>query len=399
MSLFKQSCNPCLLMVPVRDGSYPIILKIIKDRKIKIISLRLFCHENEWNNRKSEFKKSHPNFIQRNVLLSKYKSKALGIFDDFKNEGIDFSLNQFEERFRGDHKRINMTISDFFQYKIDLLNESGKTGSARAYLDASLAFFKFYQNKNLLFKDLDVNMLEAFEAHLRGRGNIDGGIAVRLRQIRALYNDAISKKIASVSDYPFSTYKISKLKGRGLKLALTRGEIQKIESFNTIDNPHLIHAKNCFIFSYFTRGMNFVDMIRLSWDNIQSNSIVYIRSKTKGRFVIKILSPLQDVLDYYKLTYNQTNYVFPILLKENMSPIQIENRKSKTLKKFNKDLKEIALLVGINKKLTSYVARHSFATNLKQLGVSTDIISESMGHQNINITNAYLKEFENDVID
>jgi len=145
--------------------------------------------------------------------------------------------------------------------------------------------------------------------------------------------------------------------------------------------------------------MNFVDMIRLSWDNIQSNSIVYIRSKTKGRFVIKILSPLQDVLDYYKLTYNQTNYVFPILLKENMSPIQIENRKSKTLKKFNKDLKEIALLVGINKKLTSYVARHSFATNLKQLGVSTDIISESMGQQNINITNAYLKEFENDVID
>ena len=213
---------------PVRYGSYPIILKIIKDRKIKIISLGLFCHENEWNNRKSEFKKSHPNFIQRNVLLGKYKSKALCIFDDFKNEGIDFSLNQFEERFRGDHKRINMTISDFFQYKIDLLNESGKTGSARAYLDASLAFFKFYQNKNLLFKDLDVNMLEAFEAHLRGRGNIDGGIAVRLRQIRALYNDAISKKIASVSDYPFSTYKISKLKGRGLKLALTRGEIQKI---------------------------------------------------------------------------------------------------------------------------------------------------------------------------
>ena len=72
--------------------------------------------------------------------------------------------------------------------------------------------------------------------------------------------------------------------------------------------------------------------------------------------------------------------------------------KSKTLKKFNKDLKEIALHVGIDKKLTSYVARHSFATNLKQLGVSTDIISESMGHQNINITNAYLKEFENDVI-
>jgi site-specific recombinase XerD len=82
-----------------------------------------------------------------------------------------------------------------------------------------------------------------------------------------------------------------------------------------------------------------------------------------------------------------------------MTPIQIENRKAKKLKRFNSDLKKIAEIVGINKPLTSYVARHSFATNLKQLGVSTDIISQSMGHQNISITSAYLRDFENDVID
>jgi len=79
--------------------------------------------------------------------------------------------------------------------------------------------------------------------------------------------------------------------------------------------------------------------------------------------------------------------------------MQIENRKAKKLKRFNSDLKKIAEVVGINKPLTSYVARHSFATNLKQEGISTDVISQSMGHQNISITSSYLKDFEDDVID
>ena len=82
-----------------------------------------------------------------------------------------------------------------------------------------------------------------------------------------------------------------------------------------------------------------------------------------------------------------------------MTPLQIEYRKDKTLKKFNKDLKRIAELCKIDTKITSYVSRHSFATNLKQKGVSTDIISEAMGHQTLTVTQAYLKELENDVID
>jgi integrase/recombinase XerD len=384
---------------PLRDGLHPIILKVIKDREIQIVSLGFSCPENEWNPEKKEFRKNHPNYIQRNALLSKLKSRALSIIDDFRNEDIDFSLSQFEERFRGDHKRNNMSIYDFFEYKINMLNESGRTGSARAYKDASLAFFKFYFDKNLMFHDLSASLLEKFEAHLRGRGNTDGGIAVRMRHLRALYNDAISKDVASRSHYPFDTYKISKLKGKGLKRALTRSEIGSIMNFDVLGSPSLVNAKNYFLFSYFTRGMSYVDMMRLTWDHIQGDNIVYIRSKTKGRFTVKILPPVRDILNYYKLHYKQTNYVFPILLREGMTPMQIENRKSKTLKKFNKDLKALAILVGIDKTLTSYVARHSFATNLKELGVSTDIISESMGHQNINITNAYLKEFENDVID
>ena len=382
----------------LKDGSYPIALRVIKDRKKKIISLGFSCLENEWNDRKSEFKKNHENYIQRNAILDKFKSKASSIIDDFKQDGLDFTLSQFEDRFRGDYKRKSTSVFDFFDYKVASLQEEGRMGSAKAYKETGDAIFKFCPLKDLKFQDIDYHFLDNFESHLRSRGNIGGGIAVRMRQLRALYNDAISKNIVNESYYPFKKYKVSKLKGKNLKRALTRDEIQKIYDFDTFEYPSLINSKNYFLFSYFTRGMNFVDMMNLTWDNISNDSLVYIRSKTKGRFSIKILQPVKGILNYYSKKPSTTNYVFPILLKEKLTPAQVQNRKSKSLKKLNKDLKQIADLVGIDKKITSYVARHSFATNLKQLGVSTDVISESMGHQNINITNAYLKEFDSNII-
>ena len=145
--------------------------------------------------------------------------------------------------------------------------------------------------------------------------------------------------------------------------------------------------------------MNFVDMMKLTWRNVQNGKISYVRTKTNTSFIIKILPPVQEILDYYRGLELSTSYVFPLLLKDNLSPSQIANRKKKTLRKFNKDLKEIASLSNIEMNITSYVVRHSYATLLKHGGVSTDMISESMGHSSIEVTQTYLKEFENEVID
>ena len=168
---------------------------------------------------------------------------------------------------------------------------------------------------------------------------------------------------------------------------------------NLDERPDLIDAKNYFTFSYFARGINFVDMMKLKKENIMEDKFEYMRSKTKGRFVVKILQPVRELLDYYLSKDSTTDYVFPILLKNDLTPIQIENRKHKTLSKFNRELKELAKLAKVEKNVTSYVIRHSYATNSKQLGISTDVISQSRGHSNVDITNSYLKEFENDVID
>jgi len=150
----------------------------------------------------------------------------------------------------------------------------------------------------------------------------------------------------------------------------------------------------------YARGMNFGDMMKLEWKEIDQQKIYYTRSKTKGNFMIKILPPVREILDFYQEFSLDTKYVFLILLRNNLTPPQlVENRKHKTLQRYNKDLKEIAQICGIDKPLSSYVARHSFANCLKQKGVATDVISESLGHQNLAITQVYLKELDSSVLD
>ncbi|GAB1374855.1 hypothetical protein MASR1M46_17420 [Bacteroidales bacterium] len=152
------------------------------------------------------------------------------------------------------------------------------------------------------------------------------------------------------------------------------------------------------LFQLLHPGMNFADMMKLRWKDVIDDQIYYTRSKTKTNFRIKILPLSRKILDSYKTRKNGTDYVFPILLKDELTPSQVENRKKKTLKQFNKDLKEIAALCEINKSVSSYVA-NTIPSCLKQKGVATDLISESMGHQNIAITQAYLKELDNSLVD
>jgi integrase len=382
---------------PRSDRTLPIMLQIIKDGKAKVISTGISCLENDWDG--SELKKSHTNYQKRNLILSNIKSKALKIIDDFATDEADFTLIDFEAKFKGEKINSKISVFEHFEATIALMNTSGRTGNARSYRDTRNSFFSFHQDKDLSFKNLNVGLLERYEAHLRSRSNQDSGIAFRMRSVRSIFNSAIRNGIVKQEYYPFDKYKISKLKGKGLKRALSRDEIKKILDVDITERPDLIDTKNYFIFSYFTRGSNFVDLLKMKKESIQGDNIEYRRTKTKGLFIIKIMPPVQKVLDYYASNNSVTDYIFPILLKNDLSPLQIENRKHKTLSKFNKNLKELAKLAKVDKNVTSYVIRHSFATNLKQLGVATDLISASMGHANLDITNNYLKDFENNVID
>ncbi|MEG2309138.1 site-specific integrase [Chryseobacterium sp.] len=387
---------------PLSDSKYLVYIRITKDRKKKEISLSLKGLKEHFVS--EQFTKPHPNLKIENELILKLKQKALSIIRNFQLNDEDFTLEDFERKFRG-ISESNVGFFDFMNEIISELEQSNRLGNARAYKEAKDSLQKFvkisnsFKYKIFKFKDLTPELLEKYEVYLCSKGNLAGGIAFKMREIRAVFNKAIDRKIVSQDIYPFKFYKISKLKATPNKRALTIDDFKKIKSVDLSANPSLLEAYHYFMFSFYTRGMNFVDMMFLKKSDIINGRIIYTRAKTKGRFNIEIVEVAQGIIDFYKKKTLNSSYIFPILLSDNLTPKQIEHRKHKVLSRYNKKLGDIAKLAGVHVHITSYVARHSFATILKKTGTSTDIISELMGHSNVQITMTYLKDFDNEELD
>lgn len=382
------------------NNKFPIYLRVTHLRKSKFFRTPFNSTLKEWNEKTGEFNSKNDNAIQNNRVLNKFKSRVLKIINDFEIEDKDFSFKVLEHELRLIYNPLQNNFFNFFNSITQEMLDSNRIGSADVNKYTSLSLLMFNNNSSdLNFEEVDADFLYRYEVFLRSRGGTDGGIGVKMRAIRAVYNLAIARNFTKENNYPFKKYKVSKLKSKGQKRALSAADLSKITKLDYAKHPHLIYARDYFLFSYYTRGMNFADMLKLKWSDISDGRIFYTRSKTQANFSIKILEPVKLILESYKAQNLPTPYVFPILLKEKLTPMQIKYRKHKVLRRFNKDLKEIGELCGINQNLTSYVARHTFANTMRKNGSSTEIISASLGHKELSTTKAYLKELESPELD
>jgi len=383
------------------NGEHPLMLRVTKSRVRKYISVGLSCDEKDWDANKNLVKKSHPNKDVMNSIISKalkpYSDKIL----DFKNEEKDFTPAVLISEAKNPVKKI--TVFDYFDLKIQRLKNSKQIGNAKVYNDTQNQIKTFNGDKDFTFSQLDYNFLLKFESHLKSKSLTDNAISVRFRTIRALFNAAIAEKYAKKELYPFNQFKISeRFSTKTQKRAITKEDIKKVEALKLTAGSAAFEAQQYFLFSYYGQGINFVDMANLKWNNIINDRIFYKRAKTGGELSFKLNQPALAIIEFWKpLTkIENDSYIFPILnANTHSTPTQKYNRVHKVLTRVNKDLKDIGKDAKIDTPLTSYVARHTFATVLKRSGVSTAIISESMGHQTESITQTYLKSFENSIID
>ena len=385
------------------NGLYPIYLRLTKEKKLKYINTGKRCKFNEWDNDTCQLNHNFKNFKNSNTslkeILNLWTNKYYTLPID-KRESI--SLNEFveyAERAKNKYKTLN--FFDLIDTKIANLKEIGKIGNAKYYNDTKNNILKFTKGKDLSINSINVEWLRNYEKFLRINKCVDNGIAARMRPIRAIFNQCIENGIVNIDNYPFKTYKISKLKQDHKYRYINIEEIKAISSLETSEHPQLKLSKDLFMFSYHTGGMNFVDLMLLKLSNLYNKNtrLSYNRSKTNGLLDFKLNERAKEIVDYYVSRNIGTEYVFPILLNDNLTPIQIANRRHKCITQFNKDLKTIGMLCNIELDLTSYVARHSFASNLKDKGIAENTISEAMGHKDTKVTQVYLKRLENKVID
>jgi site-specific recombinase XerD len=384
----------------LKNGEHPIVLRIIKERKTKFIFTGLTCAENFWDFKKNRPVSKHPNAKELNIFITKKIYETQKVILNLENDEKDYSSEEIKKKYKASKKQT--TVFSFFDEIITTLTKSNKIGNAKIYKDCKRMLFKFREEQDLSFSDIDVSFLKRFERSFLERDVSGNSISVYMRTIRAVFNKAIAEGYCKKENYPFNDYKVIKLNTETAKRALSKDQMQSILSLNLDISPSLQFAKNIFLFSYYNRGINFKDIALLKWNNIKEGRLEYRRAKTGKLYSIKLLDPSIYILDQFKLIseYDSESYIFPLLNKEiHISPVQIDNRIKKTAKTTNKGLKEIALRAKIDFNLTTYVARHSYATIMKRNGVSTSLISESLGHRSEKTTQVYLDSFENKMLD
>ena len=383
-------------------GENPIHLRLTKYKKVTYLGTGISWKTDQWNEKTSMINHKHPQNKKLNEQLAIFENdKTLKYKNLTPDQKKDITIEEYLELIKP--KNIQFQSKNFFdilENNIKNLKQIDKHSTAKYFHDMRNSVLRFNKSNKLDIDSISIAWLESYEKHLRLRKYKDTSISVRMRAIRTIFNDSIKAKIVGLDKYPFKEYEISKLNINTKKRAIAFEEIQLIKNLDTHAHPQLKLSRDLFIFSYYTAGMNYIDMLTLKHSDIsRDNRLRYTRSKTKGIFNFKLNTHALEIVEYYRENRINTEYLFPILLSDKLTAKQIDYRKQKTLTQFNKDLKEIGRICNIEFDLTSYVSRHSYASIQRDSGLATDIISKTLGHKNINQTNVYLDSMKNEVID
>ena len=383
------------------NGEHAVRLCVTKDRVRKYTSLGFTCSLKDWDTKTNLPKSKHPYKAHYDSIIAKAIKEHKDKLADFKQDGKDFTPAVLLDTVTTVTNKT--TLFRYFESKIETLKEQNRIGNADVYTNAFHQLKKFLKEKDITFSQIDLIFLQKFETSFRKRGMMDNAISIHFRTLRAVFNAAIAEGYARKDSYPFDKYKISdRFSTKTKKRAITKEEILKVGALILNPNSTEYEAQQYFMFTYYGTGINFVDIANLQWKNLSNGRIFYKRAKTGQELSFALSQPALEIIDRLnKLTDRKaTSYIFPILNRSvHVTPTQIKNRIKKVMSRVNIDLKAIGASVEIETPLTTYVARHSFATVLKRSGVATALISESMGHATEAVTQTYLKSFENSILD
>ena len=389
----------CYKWKTLANGEYPLMLRICKDGKKKYQSLGISVLPRYWGFTRNKPKPNCPNkeYIQK-IILDKQTELQQRMLE-FNSEQKEYTTTTL---LNDENKRFELkTVCQFYQELIEQCKSNDKCGNRLIYKGSYNSLKVFTKNQlDIPFSAIDVSWLNKYEKWLRSKGNKETTMSLMFRTLRSAYNKAIKAKCARKSDYPFDEYKINKFDTKTQKRAIAKTEVLKFtkEVDNIGKRQYVQLSKDIFIFSYLCGGINFTDIANLTKANITNGRIHYIRQKTGKLIKLGISEEAIQIIKKYES--ESKGYLFPILNANiHKTPLQKQNRIHKMLGKINKNLKLIAAQLNVDANMTTYVARHSFASVLKKSGVSIALISEALGHSDLSTTQVYLDSFDNEQID
>lgn len=311
------------------------------------------------------------------------------IVEEQKNKGKREMFSQIENIFqnvRGKHS--------FFYYMetvVKYYKRMGQIRTGETYQSALNSFKRFRKNIDVSLEDIETELLQAYVSYLKDKGLSHNTTSFYLHRLRATYNRAIDENLIE-SKFPFK--RINTSIEKTVKRAISIEAIRRLKSMELDESSTKTFSRDMFLFSFYTRGMSFVDIAYLKKKDIKNGILTYRRKKTGQKLQIHWEPCMQQIVNRYPAS-SDSPYLFPILTDSQEERIQYHA----TLTRINRHLKEFGRMMELNIPLTMYVARHSWATTAYREGIPLSVISEGMGHESEKTTQIYLASLENETLD
>ena len=370
-----------------------IYYQIIQNRVIRQLKTDYRIFTDEWNEAGSCIIVGSSE--RSNLLLSlqermEWDLKRLDmIIHQLDNRKAVYTADDIVASFQSNTER--QSLFNFMQGIIVRLKQMGKIRTAENYSYTLKSFMQFRGDRDILLSDIDSDLMQLYEAYLHGKGAVRNTSSFYMRILRAVYNRALEKELMEQRN-PFRHVYTGV--DKTVKRAVPLSAIKRMKNLDLSLQPNLEFARDMFLFSFYTRGMSFIDMAHLKKKDLQNGFLSYRRRKTGQQLVIRWEKCMQEIVNKCH-TWDRNPYLLPILNFPNESRKQYKYAQSR----INVHLKEIANMIGVSIPLSMYVARHSWASIAKSKNIPISVISEGMGHDSELTTQIYLASLDNTIVD
>lgn len=371
--------------------------QVIRNRRIRQIGTGYRLYPEEWDSMEEKVVVPDGTDEERCLYLAALASR---LEDDSKRMGdIIGRLERAEKPYTADKvvelfDSISAEGGSFLSFSrrlIARLKQMGKHRTADAYTTTLNSFVRFCNTRgDMLLDEVDADLMVEYESYLKSTGVCLNTTSYYMRNLRAMYNRAVEQELVAQQN-PFRH--VFTGIGKTVKRAVPLKVIRRIRNIDLSHDPKMDYARDLFMFSFYTRGMSFIDMAYLKKKDLQNGILSYRRQKTGQQLFIKWERPMQEIVDKYNT--EGSPYLLPIIRKcgrERKQYINAAHLVNIKLKKMGKQMK-------LNIPLTTYVARHGWASIARSKNVPLSVISEAMGHDSENTTRIYLASLDTSMVD
>lgn len=376
-----------------KDGTFPLALRITKDRKPSYIFLEYSILEKDWDDDNQVVKSSHPNSKRLNNFLLKKKAEASDKIIEVETQQSQVSVSSIKQKIKP------KTTSSFFAQAAVYQDFNKAAGSYNAYKanESRLRSFKeFLGDKDVAFTDITVSLLERYKGYLIGeRKNSERTVTNHMMLIRTIFSRAVKNEIIDAKYYPFGTEKFAVKKVQSTKVGLSIEDVAKLESA-IFENPAHDLACDLWLISYYFAGMRISDVLRMRWSDIKDNRLFYTMGKNNKAGSIAVHEKAKAILQKYEGQKTAENdLIFPNLksVADMKDKYTVKKKIAYHVNRTNKVLKDVvAPKAGITSKITTHIARHTFASVAADK-IHVQMLQKLYRHSDLRTTVGYQNNF------